>query len=214
MTGGTGKLGIALIQALTTRGAIVGSTVRGDSARSIPADIPVERVDLAEADRVGPAIEALAERLGGVDIFLHGAARTEGGFDDLFAVNVRAAVLAVSALQKRLAGGQIALLGSVAAIKAMEAPALLTSTHGALAALARAWGKELGGQGTRVNYLALGPLTDGASRAISPELRAEYVKHACSKRQFTPDEAASAIASFLLKNTYVTGQAVTLDGGL
>jgi 3-oxoacyl-[acyl-carrier protein] reductase len=212
MTGGTGRLGRALVAALTSRGARVASTVRQGSTEGLPATF--RTVDLQQADAVGPALEALADELGGVDVFLHAAGLAEGEWDPLFAVNVRAAWLAVRALQPRLAGGNVVLLGSVGAVKAMESPVVHTASHGALAALARALGKELGGQNTRVNLLALGPLTEGASRALAPELLAEYSKHACLRRQATPAEAAQAIAAFALTNTYVTGQVVVLDGGL
>jgi 3-oxoacyl-[acyl-carrier protein] reductase len=145
---------------------------------------------------------------------LHAAGLGEGEWDPLFAVNVKAAWLAVQALQPRLAGGNVVLLGSVGAVKAMESPVVHTASHGALAALARSLGKELGAQNTRVNLLALGPLTEGASRALPAELLSEYSKHSCLRRQATPAEAAETIASFALTNTYVTGQVVVLDGGL
>ena len=213
MTGGTGRLGRALIAALAARGAQIGTTVRA-SSRTEGLQALCQIADLSRPEEVAPAVRALAERLGGVDLLLHAAGTTGDHWDALFSVNVRAAWLAVEALKEQLAGGQVVLLGSVGAVKAMESPVLLTASHGALAGLARALAKELGPQGTRVNLLALGPLTEGASAAISPELRAEYVKHACLKRQATPEEAAATIAAFALGNTYVTGQVVVLDGGL
>lgn len=212
MTGGTGRLGRALLHELVSRGAVVGSTYLTGVTEGLPATF--RRVDLSDADAVGPAVRSLAEELGGVDVLVHAAGRTDGGFDALMAVNVRAAWLAIEALRTELAGGQVALLGSIGALKAMETPPLLTATHGALLGLARSLGKELGAQGTRVNLLALGPLTEGSSSAISPRLRTEYAKHACLRREATPEEAAAAIASFVLSNTYVTGQGVALDGGL
>lgn len=219
MTGGTGALGRALIRALVARGAVVGSTVHRGPTDGLPALF--HPVDLADARAVGPAVVALAEALGGADVFIHAAGVT-AGWDALFAVNVRAAHLAVEALRPHLRrdaalgrpAANVALLGSIGAIKAMASPPELTASHGALAGLARALGKELGPDGIRVNLLALGPLTDGASRAIDDALKAEYVKHACAKRQATPDEAAAAIAAFALANTYVTAQVLPLDGGL
>lgn len=229
MTGGTGRLGSAVLQALVARGATVASTVhtRLDRAEGLPATF--RAVDLADADAVGPAVRALAEGLGGVDVFLHAAGvastdpggaldRLDGfdvaGFDRLFAVNVRSALLAIRALAPALAGGQVVLLGSVGAIKAMESPIPLTASHGALLGMARALAKDLGPAGTRVNLLALPPLSEGASASLPDALRAEYVKHAALRRIASPEEAAAAIASFVLHNRYVTGQGLALDGGL
>ena len=135
MTGGTGALGRALIRALVERGATVASTVHRGATDGLPATfLPV---DLADPAAVAPAVTALADRLGGVDAFVHAAGVTEG-WDGLFAVNVRAAFLAIEALRPRFdRGGNVVLLGSVGAIKAMESPPELTASHGALSKQAK-----------------------------------------------------------------------------
>ena len=75
--------------------------------------------------------------------------------------------------------------------------------------------KELGDRNILVNMVAPGILEGGVAKLLSEELMAEYLKHCSLRRTGKFSEVANVIA-FLAGpgNTYVTGQAVILDGGL
>ena len=77
VTGAGRGLGLCLAQALSARGDLVAGTVRDPSSADELAALPgvtVERLDLADSDSVAPAVAAMADRLGGVDLVINSAA--------------------------------------------------------------------------------------------------------------------------------------------
>ena len=77
VTGAGRGLGLCLAQAFSARGDLVAGTVRDPSSADELAALPgvtVERLDLADSDSVAPAVAAMADRLGGVDIVINSAA--------------------------------------------------------------------------------------------------------------------------------------------
>ena len=81
--------------------------------------------------------------------------------------------------------------------------------------MTQALSKELGDSNILVNMVAPGILEGGVAKLLSDDLMAEYLKHSALRRTGKFSEVANVIA-FLAGpwNTYVTGQAVILDGGL
>lgn len=234
VTGGSGALGGRIVRELAKRGARVAFTYcdSSDAAMATREAAPgssAHCVDLTRLDALGASLDAMAHELGGVDALVHAAALTSTvgrrhwdslsdatpeGWDALFAVNVRSAFFAARHLVEHLANGNVVLVGSVDGVKALPAPIAYATSKAALSGLARVLAKELGPKNVRVNVLAPGLLEAGASEPVPAELRAEYVKHASLKRVGTLDEAARVIAAFALTNTYVTGQTISIDGGL
>lgn len=77
VTGAGRGLGLALARALSARGDLVAGTVRDPAAADELAALPgitVERLDLADSDAIAPAVAAMADRLGGVDLVINSAA--------------------------------------------------------------------------------------------------------------------------------------------
>jgi NAD(P)-dependent dehydrogenase (short-subunit alcohol dehydrogenase family) len=218
---------------LGRRGARVGLTYhRGqDVAEKLTREIDgtvARALDLTVAADIPRVLDALAADLGGVDAFVHCAALLsageggydrlgavgEAGFDRLFAVNVRSAFLAVQHLAGVMRGGNVVLLAGIDSVKAVPSSVPYAAAGGALVAMARAMAKELGPKGVRVNVVASGILDGGIAAAIPADLRAQYLRHCGLRRVGRREEVAGMIAFLALDNTYVTGQAVVVDGGL
>lgn len=234
VTGGTGRLGRAVVEALTERGARVAFTFHRDEAgaRALAEATSslAQRLDVTCGGAIEPGLRSLVDELGGLDAFVHAAglsstvepARydaladvTDEGWDRLMAVNVKAAFFAARALRGRFdGGGNIVFVGSVGGVKSLPTPAPYAASKAALSGLARALAKELGPENVRVNVVAPGLLEAGSSDHVPDELRAEYLKHAALRRIGTLAEAASVIAELALRNTYVTGRTISVDGGL
>jgi NAD(P)-dependent dehydrogenase (short-subunit alcohol dehydrogenase family) len=234
VTGGTGRLGRAIVEGLVGHGARVGFTFHANEtgARDLSARVhaPARRVDLTDTSAIEPALHALADELGGVDAFVHAAGLSstveparfdaltdvlDAGWDRLMAVNVKAAFFATRALVERFdGGGNVVFVGSVGGVKSLPTPAPYAASKAALSGLARALAKELGPKNVRVNVVAPGLLEAGSSDHVPSDLRAEYLKHAALKRIGTLAEAAEVVVELALRNTYVTGRTISVDGGL
>jgi 3-oxoacyl-[acyl-carrier protein] reductase len=233
--GGSGALGRALCAELHSQGARVGLTFcTGERAARELCErhaALATRLDVTRADDIARAIDELAQRLSGIDALVYAAALASTqapaafdrlhdvdveGWDRLFAVNVRGAFFAVQSGARHLTerGGNIVLLGSIDGVKPMPAPIPYAASKAALSGLASSLAKALGKHDVRVNVIAPGVLTEGASRTLPADLRAEYLRHCSLKRYGTLEEAARVVAFFALRNRYATGQTLALDGGL
>jgi len=201
----------------------------------------VLQLDLRQAGTIRAAVDAAAEALGGLDafVFCAGVGVTtapregpsgegpqeqptlseidEAAWDAMLAVNTKGPFFAVQAAERHLVaagGGNVVLVGSVDGTKALPGPMHYAVSKGALDAMARAFGKHLGAAGIRTTVISPGILVDGLSRTIETRLLDEYEKHCGLKRRGELSEAADVISWFAIRNTYVTGQTVLLDGAL
>lgn len=234
--GGSGMLGRAVCETLAHRGARIGFTyfkgseVAADLTARL-ANTTARQVDLTSVPDLERTCDELAEDLGGVDALIHtagiGTVRDPGGFDKileideagwdrLMAVNVRSAFFAVKRLLPRLveAKGNIVLMGSIDGLRSVPAPVHYGSSKGALRSMVLALSKELGPSGIKVNMVAPGVLEGGLSRTMPDDLRAEFFKHCGLRRAGRMGEIAELIAHLALENTYMTGQAIMVDGAL
>src|SRR5260370_22487646 len=153
------------------RGAAVVEQIEaaGGQARFITADLS----DPA-------AIKHLAEEVGHIDVLVNNAGRsvwapTEdmsvADFDDMFASNVRAPYLLVSAFAPAMAErgtGSIINISSMAGRIGLPSGAAYGATKAALDAMTRSWTAEYSPRGVRVNAVAAGPLH------TRPEARARH----------------------------------------
>ena len=236
--GGTGAVGRAVCDALASRKVRVaftfhtheaiardlGATMQGSAALAL---------DLRAADEIAAVVERAVGALGWLDALVHCAAvaqrRRDGvpfhpgvsdieaaDLDDLMEVNVRSAFLAVRAAAPHLCAsrGSIVFASSVEAVRPVRSAAHYSASKCALVGLARGLSKELGPQGVRVNVVAAGIMDQGVTSGLPPVFRLAYEKHAALGRLPRPDEVARVIAHFACAPGYVTGQVLSVTGGL
>ncbi len=143
---------------------------------------------------------------------------TPEGYDKMMTVNVRGVFFACQQVARIMAnngGGRIVITGSVDGVKPVPAPVDYACCKSALWGLTQSMAKELGKYNILVNMVAPGILEGGIATLLSPELMEEYKKHSSLRRAGTFTEIANTI-TFLAapQNTYLTAQALILDGGL
>ncbi|MDT7754375.1 MAG: hypothetical protein QOH27_273 [Mycobacterium sp.] len=198
----------------STRGAAVVKEIEdaGGSARFVGADLG----EPAEAVR-------LAAEVGEVDILVNNAGfawfgpteeLTANTLTQLFAANVQAPYLLVSALAPKMVArghGVIVNVASRAGIVGQPTTAAYGATKAALTSLARSWSAEYGPAGVRVNSISPGPVyTNAAERELFDSLGATTVLG----RAGEPQEVADLIG-FLAspRASFITGADVPIDGG-
>jgi NAD(P)-dependent dehydrogenase (short-subunit alcohol dehydrogenase family) len=234
VTGASRGIGAAVAAALDRAGARVALSARDAVALARVAgplhnDPVVLTTDLADADAPARlAADALAA-LGGVDVLVNNAAAAARLstvdldaelVDRLYAVNVRAPLLLVTALlpaMLRAGRGSIVNLSSVSGVVGTPRRAAYAATKGALDAATRSLAMELGPQGIRVNSVAPGVVdTDlwARNKAI-PGVIEQIEAQTPLRRWSVPDDIADVVV-FLASDAarFVTGETLCADGGM
>ena len=145
------------------------------------------------------------------------------GWDQLFAIDVRGAMLCCreAAKRMRLQGGNIIVVGSIAGERAVARRACYCAAKAALHAYAQSVAQEWAPLGIRVNIVSPGPIdTEFLNDALqSPALANLNGREGLAKlvplgRIGTADDVATAV-HYLLGNdaSFITGSVLRVDGG-
>ena len=193
-----------------------------DAARQTQAEIESigRRVILFQADLTDPAqIHSLVSDLDSIDVLVNSAAWMASGSLDSFTLenwdtaldlNLRAPFLLAQACAKKMtSGGLIVNITDVGAQKAWSRYPSYTVSKAALESLTRILARALAPK-IRVNAIAPGFVLQ--SEVVPDEEWQRLINRIPLKRPARTEEIASAL-EFLLKNEYITGQTIVVDGG-
>ena len=230
ITGGAVHLGKAIALAMADAGAQVAFTyldskdqaeqtlaeikARGRSAIAVPCDV-------RNSKSIAAAVEAVQKQFSALDVLVNNAGFFESvGFDDLteaqwdnmFAINVRGpfsvSKQCVPALRSR--HGRIINLGSLGGEKPWATHAHYCSSKAALHMLGRVMAKALAPE-IAVNCVAPGMIDQGDDHA---GMLAKFAESTPMKRNGSAEDVVSAVMYFATAPHFITGQILTIDGGL
>lgn len=224
VTGASGALGRALLQASATSGLQVAAFHRRGPCPQLAAWST--SVDLADPSATTAAFARMESEWGTPHALIHCAG---AGVSELFArsqpetweallnANLRSALHAARAVipgMMRQGGGSILFVGSLAALRPRPGQAVYAAAKGALESLTRALARELAPKAIRVNTLAPGFLDTPMVRALPPATQAALLDTIPLGRLGTVDEIARACLFWASpQSAYTTGQVIRIDGG-
>jgi NAD(P)-dependent dehydrogenase (short-subunit alcohol dehydrogenase family) len=234
VTGAGRGIGQAISRRLADAGYfVIASDRKAGMAEETISEIGPHRgkaVELDVTDRAAVAVvvsETVAE-FGGLHLAVNNAMWiryaplaeiSETDVDRMVDVGIKGPLWMAQALHepmRRQGGGSIVNIASVAALLSTPNAAVYSAVKGALVSLTRQLAGDLGGDNIRVNAIAPGTIeTLGARRAMSDEARAYRLQRAPLGRLGTPDDIAGAVLYFGgPAASFVTGQVLTVDGGI
>jgi len=236
VTGGARGIGKAIVQAFAAEGAKVAivylgsqqaadelaGAVRGGGGTAVAV-----RVDVGDSPAVQAAVERIEQELGPVDILVNNAGVIH---DDLFVrlepehwdkvirtnlggtYNFCRAV-AYGMMKRRK--GRIVNVSSVAATHVNPGQTNYSASKGAVNSFTRALAVELASRNVTVNAVAPGFIETDMSAALRNKAGDVIKKYIPMRRIGSPEDVAR-VALFLAgpDAAYVTGQVLTVDGGL
>jgi NAD(P)-dependent dehydrogenase (short-subunit alcohol dehydrogenase family) len=237
--GGAGGLGAAVCALLLSEGALPVVVYRSNRGRALVfqqkmQDLYGGLVTLVEADvddedgrraALAAALQIKGEVYGLVALTGDPARVKPENLDGAalhasFTANYEAPVLLARAAAQHMADkgirGSIVLFSSMQGVHAFEGSLAYAGPKAALLHAARILAKEYGGpQDIRVNVVAPGATVAGMARAsIDSGKYDPYVERGVIPRFGRPEDVARVVRLLLEPDSYLTGQVITVDGGL
>lgn len=224
VTGAAHRLGKSFALTLARQGfdIVLHYHSAEEEARQTQAEIESlsRNVTLAQADLTDPLqLNSLISTLQSLSVLVNSAAFMPHGkvdslsienWDTSLDLNLRAPFLLAQACAKKMTeGGLIVNITDVGAQKAWSRYPSYTVSKAALESLTRILARAFAPK-IRVNAIAPGFVLQ--SDIVSPEEWEKLIGRVPLKRPARSEEITSAL-EFLLKNEYITGQTIVVDGG-
>lgn len=234
VTGGGRDIGKAVSETLAAHGARVIVNYRSDESAAratvdgivaAGGDAVLHRADVTDAAEVATLVDAAGERIdilvnlaGGMVARKTLADMDEAFFDHVMNLNLKSAFLVTKAALPKLAKGAAIVNVSSLAGRDGGGPgaSIYATSKGALMTLTRAWAKELGPQGIRVNAVCPGLIgTSFHDIFTKPEGRVATAGNTPLRREGQASEVADLIAYLASDDaSFLTGTCVDINGGL
>lgn len=236
VTGGSRGIGRGIVQAFAAEGAKVAFFYRGnrEAAEKLADEVKQSggtalalQCDVSNLQEVEAALERVEKELGPVNVLVNNAGIIRDGlfvgmdpadWNAVLQTNLGGTFNVCRALamkMARLRKGRIINVSSVAAEYTNPGQTNYAASKGAVNSFTRALAVELAKRGVTVNAIAPGFIATDMSEAIRNKAGDRIAKMIPMKRLGQPEDIAR-VAVFLASadSGYMTGQVLTVDGGL
>ena len=234
VTGGANGIGRAIVERFVAEGAAV-ATVDVEPVDDLGAGVVAVQRDLSATDDLDALVDEVEESLGPLDVLVNNAGIFEpaqavelsiASYRRVLAVNLDAPIfLAARAARGMMSRGygRIVNITSIHGRFGEEQALSYDAAKGGLEQATRTLAIEFSRHGVLVNAVAPGfvstrmSVVDGVNELDSEWFNDVYVRHGKlpMRRYAQPSEIAAQVAWLASsENSYVTGQVLTVDGGV
>ena len=236
VTGGTRGIGKAIVLELAKSGCNVAFNYSksDDLANELVKEIEAlgvkavaKKADVSDFESAKDMIKEVKDEFGQIDYLVNNAGITrdkllammkEDDWDDVININLKSvynfskAVIMTMIKQKN---GKILNITSVSGIAGVAGQTNYSASKAGMIGFTKALAKEVGKAKINVNAIACGFIETDMTSELPDEYKQKMTDMTALKRFGTTDDVAK-VAKFLLSDeaNYVTGQVLSLDGGL
>ena len=236
VTGGTRGIGKAIVLELAKSGCNVAFNYSksDDLANELVKEIEAlgvkalaKKADVSDFESAKDMIKEVKDEFGQIDYLVNNAGITrdkllalmkENDWDDVINVNLKSvynfskAVIITMIKQKN---GKILNITSVSGIAGVAGQANYSASKAGMIGFTKALAKEVGKAKINVNAIACGFIETDMTSELPEEYKKKMTDMTALKRFGTTDDVAKT-AKFLLSDdaNYITGQVLSIDGGL
>ncbi|MCH2113738.1 MAG: 3-oxoacyl-[acyl-carrier-protein] reductase [Pirellulales bacterium] len=235
VTGASRGIGKAIALELGRAGAKVACIARNEDKLKETADEIIScggtaalfACDVTNSETVGQVMDAIVDQWEQIDVLVNNAGITrdtliprmsDEEWDDVIATNLRSVFLFTRAgiqtmMRKRY--GRIINISSVSGIMGNPGQGNYSASKAGIIGLTRTVAREIAGRKVTVNAICPGFIATEMTDALGPAVQDEVKKRVPAKRLGTAQEVADAVLYLASESAaYVTGQVLTIDGGL
>ena len=235
ITGGTQGIGAATALALAEAGADIAVVARDPKKTEPGLQDRIEALgrrylalaaDVSKPSEARQCVRDTVAQLGRVDVLVHSAGGPVPGtfleispetWNAAFDIHVHAIFHlcqeALPAMRQRK-HGSILLVSSSAGIRGVAGNVAYQVVKGVLPQLTRALARECAADNVRVNCVAPGVIRTAFHTHMPPEVKKNNLENRIPlRREGTPEQVGHLIRE-LITNDYITGETVSIDGGL
>lgn len=183
--------------------------------------------NVAVLDEAQALVEAAVAEFGSLDVLVNNAGITKDGliarmkeadFDDVISVNLKGTFnccKAASRVMMKQRHGAIVNMSSVVGLHGNAGQVNYAASKAGVVGLTKSLAKELASRHITVNAIAPGFIATDMTDALTEEQKASMASHIGLGRLGEAEDIAAVVA-FLAspKASYITGQVITVDGGL
>jgi 3-oxoacyl-[acyl-carrier protein] reductase len=235
VTGASRGLGRAIAQALAAQGASIAAVARSEDAlkdtlesiRSGGGTAEAFPVDVAESDAVDAVVDKASTRFGKIDVLVNNAGVTRDGllmrmktedWDTVINTNLKGAfhfTRPVGRIMVKQRSGRIINISSVIGLMGNAGQANYAASKAGLIGFSKSVAREFASRGITCNVVCPGFIETDMTKDLSDELKKKLLEKIPLQRLGQPDDIAGVVA-FLCSPaaSYITGQIITVDGGM
>ena len=183
--------------------------------------------DVADNDACEEMVKNLITEYGRVDILVNNAGITrdnllmkmsEQEFDDVINTNLKGAFHTIRHLSRyflKQRSGRIINISSVSGITGNAGQANYSASKAGVIGLTKSVARELASRGITANAVAPGMVDTEMTEVLSDSIKEQMLAQIPLRRIGNPQDIADAVG-FLAsdKDSYITGQVLTVDGGM
>lgn len=231
VTGASRGIGRAIAEGFGREGArvacIATSLANAEGTAKGLQNAKAYALDVSDSTAVSEAFEQIEKELGVPNILVNNAGITrdqlmmrmkDEDFDQVIAVNLRGAYLCSKAVCRgmlKARSGRIINVSSVVGLHGAAGQVNYAASKAGVIGMTKALAREFGSRGITVNAVAPGYIETDMTVDLPQEMRDRTIAQAPLGRLGAPSDVAYAIL-FLASTeaSYITGQVLTIDGGL
>lgn len=235
VTGASQGIGLKIALGLAARKARVACVARsadklaetvatiteaGGTAEAFPCDV-------TSRESVETLVDKITDDWGKIDILINNAGvtrdnllprMTDEEWDTVIETNLRGMFLFSRAASKhmmRARYGRIINISSVSGIMGNPGQTNYSASKAGMIGFTRSLSRELAGRKVTINAVCPGFIQTEMTKALGPVIEEEVKKRIPAKRMGLAEEVADAVLFLASDNAaYVTGQVLTVDGGM
>ncbi len=233
VTGASRGIGLAIAKRLASEGAKIAAISRSDasSAQAVSA-LPADgakgyAVDVADTKAVAATCQQILADFGRVDVLVNNAGLTRDGlamrmseedWDTVLDANLKGAFNFMQGVMRPMVkarAGRIVNISSVSGLTGNAGQANYAASKAGLLGLSKSLARELASRNITVNVVAPGFIATDMTDVLPEQIKSAVLGGIPLGKFGDPEDIAAAVAFLASAEAkYITGQCLTVDGGM